>query len=85
MKRIEEKFDIVVVGGGMAGLCAAIAAACAAFSASGSGISVTRLSVVSTIAATLAAFCSALLVTLVGSTIPALSISQYSIVEKLQP
>jgi hypothetical protein len=27
MKRIEEKFDIVVVGGGMAGLCAAIAAA----------------------------------------------------------
>ena len=43
----------------------------------GSGASVTRLSVVSTIAATDAAFCNALLVTFVGSTIPAFFISTY--------
>lgn len=42
----------------------------------GSLISVTSASVVSRVAATLAAFCNALLVTLVGSRIPALTISQ---------
>ncbi len=48
-----------------------------------SGISVTRLSVVSTVAATDAAFCNALLVTLAGSTIPAANISAYSSVSAL--
>jgi len=44
----------------------------------GSFLSATRLSVVSTMAAMEAAFCRALRVTLVGSTIPAGIISQYS-------
>ena len=43
-----------------------------------SGMSATRLSVVSTIAATDAAFCSADLTTLVGSRIPAFIMSTYS-------
>ena len=44
----------------------------------GSFLSATRLSVVSTMAAMEAAFCSAERVTLVGSTMPAEIISQYS-------
>lgn len=44
----------------------------------GSGISATNASVVSKVPATLAAFWSALLVTLVGSRIPACIISQYA-------
>ena len=46
--------------------------------AGGSGISTTKLSVVSRVAATLDAFCSALRVTLVGSIIPAFTMSQYT-------
>lgn len=44
----------------------------------GSLMSVTRLSVVSNVLATDAAFCNALLVTFVGSRMPAFTISQYT-------
>ena len=53
--------------------------------AAGSLMSVTRDSVVRTIAATEAAFCKALRVTFVGSTIPAGIMSVYSCVRALKP
>ena len=57
----------------------------AAGAASLDGLSATMDSVVSTIAAMLAAFCSALLVTLVGSTMPSAIMSTYFSVRALKP
>ena len=56
----------------------AMAALAAAEAAGSSGSSATRLSVVRTMDATLAAFSNAERVTLVGSTIPALIMSPYT-------
>ena len=60
-------------------------AAAAAASALGSGISVTKDSVVSTIAATEAAFCKAERVTFAGSRMPASNISTYFSLAKSKP